>query len=67
MKVQKTLHTYFKQSNNNSVIDLFIKDLKQLFFCLDVSKDGIRIFFFKSLKVLSISAKREKNWKTLLT
>ena len=41
MKVQKILHNDFIQSNNNSVIDLFIKDLKQLFFCLDVSKDDI--------------------------
>ena len=52
MKVQKTLHTYFKQSNNNSVIDLFIKDLKQLFFCLDVSKDGITFFFLISNSVI---------------
>ena len=44
MKVQKILHNYFTQSNNNSVIDLFIKDLKQLFFCLDISKDDIKIF-----------------------
>ena len=69
MKVQKILHKYFKQSNNNSVIDLFIKDLKQLFFCLDVSKDDIiKIFVvFESLIVLSISVKRENNWKTNLT
>ena len=68
-EVQKILHNYFIQSNNNSVIDLFIKDLKQLFFCLDVSKnDIIKIFvFFESLIVLSISVKREKNWKTILT
>ena len=68
-EVQKILHNYFIQSNNNSAIDLFIKDLKQLFFCLDVSKnDIIKIFvFFESLIVLSISVKREKNWKTILT
>ena len=68
-EVQKILHNYFIQSNNNSVTDLFIKDLKQLFFCLDVSKnDIIKIFvFFESLIVLSISVKREKNWKTILT
>ena len=68
-EVQKILHNYFIQSNNNSVIDQFIKDLKQLFFCLDVSKnDIIKIFvFFESLIVLSISVKREKNWKTILT
>ena len=74
MKVQKTLHNYFIQSNNNSVIDLLIKDLKKSFFCLDVSKDDIdvskddKIFvFFESLIVLSISVKQEKNWKTILT
>ena len=68
MKVQKILHKYFKQSNNNSVIDLFIKDLKQLFFCLNVSKDEIKIVVvFESLIVLSISVKRENNWKTNLT
>ena len=38
MKVQKILHNYFIQSNNNSVIDLFIKDLKQLFFALMLAK-----------------------------
>ena len=52
MKVQKILHMHFKQSNNNSVIDLFIKDLKQLFFCLDVSKDGITFFFLISNSVI---------------
>ena len=27
--------------NNNSIIILFIKNLKQLFFCLDVNTEGI--------------------------
>ena len=56
MKVQKILHNYFIQSNNNSVTDLFIKDLKKLFFCLDVCKDDIiKVFVvFESLIVLSI-------------
>ena len=69
MKVQKILHNYFIQSNNNYVIDLFIKDLKQLFFCLDVSKDDIikNFVFCESLIVLFISVKQEKNWKTILT
>ena len=56
MKVQKILHNYFIQSNNNSVTDLFIKDLKKLFFCLDVCKDDIiKVFVvFESLIVLLI-------------
>ena len=66
MKVRKILHNDFIQSNNKSVIDLFIKDLKHLFFCLDVSKDDIfKIFvFFESLIVLSISVKRETTPET---
>ena len=55
MKVQKTLLNYFIQSNNNSVIDLFIKDLRQLFFCLDSSKAGMKAFVvFESRIVLFI-------------
>ena len=55
MKVQKTLLNYFIQSNNNSVIDLFIKDLRQLFFCLDSSKGGMKAFVvFESRIVLFI-------------
>ena len=56
MKVQKILHNYFIQSNNNSATDLFIKDLKKLFFCLDVCKDDIiKVFVvFESLIVLLI-------------
>ena len=56
MKVQKVLDNYFIQSNNKSVIDLVIKDLEQLFFCLDVSKDDIINVFvvFESRIVLSI-------------
>ena len=66
--MQKILHNYFIQSNNNSVIDLFIKDLKQLFFCLDVSKDDIikNFVFCESLIVLFLSVKQKKNWKTIL-
>ena len=29
---------------NNSIIVLFTKNLKQLFFCLDVSKEGMMLF-----------------------
>ena len=55
MKVQKTLLNYFIQSNNNSVVDLFIKDLRQLFFCLDSSKGGMKAFaVFESRIVLFI-------------
>ena len=54
-EVQNILHNYFIQSNNNSVIDLFIKDLRQLFFCLDISKDDIKAFVvFESRIVLFI-------------
>ena len=48
--MQKILHNYFIQSNDNSVIDLFIKDLKQLFFCLDISKDDKKVFLSLNLE-----------------
>ena len=47
----KILHDYFIHSNNNFITDLFIKGLKKLFFCLDVSKDMSRKKAFLSLNL----------------
>ena len=57
-QMQKMLRNHAIHCNNNCIIILFTKNFKQLYFCIDVSKEDIKVLcvflFYRKITIFSI-------------